>query len=283
MQGARMQAGGRMGVTGRALALALVFALTAGAAPAPGPARIVSINSCVDAVLLRVADPRQIAAISHYSQDARATSVPLALARRFRATSGTAEEVVALAPDLVIAGGHVAPATIAALRRLRIPLVQIGVPASIAESNAQVAQIAALAGHRDRGTRLIAQTQAALARARGAGPPVSALIWQGGGLVPGQGTLADDLLRATGFRNLSAAYGLQQWDVLPLEYLVARPARVLLSAGAAAGEDRMLGHPVLRRLAARIAVRAYPARLLNCGGPTIIDAAARLGAIRRSL
>lgn len=265
----------------RAAALALVTAIAAGAAPAPH--RIVSIDPCIDAILLRVADDRQIAAISHYSHDPRATSLPIARARRFRATSGTAEEVVALAPDLVIASGHVAPATASALRRLRIPLVQIGVPASVAESNAQVARIAALAGHRDRGDRLVAQTNAALARARGAGQPLSALIWQGGGLVPGRGTLADDLLRATGFRNLSASYGLQQWDVLPLEYLVARPPRVLLSAGAAVREDRMLGHPVLRRLAPRMAVRAYPARLLNCGGPTIIDAAERLGAIRRSL
>ena len=32
---------------------------------------------------------------------------------------------------------------------------------------------------------------------------------------------------------MSAAYGLKQWDVLPLEYLIARPPRVLLSVGAA--------------------------------------------------
>jgi len=87
-----------------ALALAL-------AAASP---RVVSLNPCVDAVLMQVADPAQIAAISHYSQDPAATSIPLALARRFKATSETAEEVVALAPDLVITGEHVAPSTIAA-------------------------------------------------------------------------------------------------------------------------------------------------------------------------
>lgn len=257
------------------LGLALTAA-SAGAAP-----RIVSINPCVDAILMEVADPGQIAAISQYSHEPAATSIALPLAMRFAATSGTAEEVVALAPDLVIAGGHVAPATIAALARLHVRLLRLAVPATVADSVAQVEAVAAAAGHPDRGRRLAARIAAALAAARpSAGPPVGALIWQGGGLVPGSGTLADDLLRAAGFRNLSAAYGLAQWDVLPLEYLLARPPRVLLSVGAADGGDRMLAHPALRSLT-HTAIRAYPARLLHCGGPTIVDAIARLAEVRR--
>ena len=105
-----------------------------------------------------------------------------------------------------------------------------------------------------------------------------------GGLVPGAGTLSDELLRRTGFANLSAGYGLKQWDILPLEYLVARPPRVLLSVGQAeTGEDRMTSHPALARLASGIDVAGYPDRLINCGGPTIIDAMARLRAIRASV
>ncbi|MBA4046990.1 MAG: ABC transporter substrate-binding protein [Sphingomonas sp.] len=233
---------------------------------------------------MRIADPRQIAGISHYSQDARATSVPLAWAHRYRATSGTAEEVVALKPDLVIAGAHIARSTVAAVAQMGIPLVQIGVPASIGESTDQVRTIANAIGQRRRGDALIRRIEAAVRAARaGNAPPVSALIWQGGGLVPGTGTLADELLRIAGFINMSGVYGLKQWDVLPLEPLVARPPRVLLSVGANRRDDRMLGHPVLDHLRHRIAVRGYPDRLLHCGGPTIIDAAGHLALIRRSL
>ncbi len=124
--------------------------------------RVVSINPCVDAVLMQVAEPGQIAAISHYSQDPRATSIPLEQARRFAATSGTAEEVVAQAPDIVIAGAHVAPATIAALHRMHIRLVQIGVPESIAESQEQIRTIAAAVHQRQRGERLVARIDAAV-------------------------------------------------------------------------------------------------------------------------
>lgn len=246
--------------------------------------RVVSINPCVDAVLMQVAASGQIAAISHYSHDPRATSIPLDQARRFAATSGTAEEVVAEAPDIVIAGAHVAPATIAALHRMHIRLVQIGVPESIAESEAQIRTIAAAVHQRQRGEQLVARIDAAVRAASVQhGPAPAALIWQGGGLVPGEGTLASELLSRTGYRNMSGDYGLRRWDVLPLEHLVARPPQVLLSVGADDSSDRMLRHPVLVGLRKAIAVRRYPERLLHCGGPTIIDAVSHLARIRRAL
>ena len=262
---------------------ALLLAMAAAPVPAAAPLRIVSINPCVDAILMHVADPAQIAGISHYSKDPRASSITMAQAARFAATSGTAEEVVALAPTLVIAGAHVAPATIAALRRMDIALLQLGVPETIAESRDQIRQIAAAAGHPERGASLNARIDAAVGAARSAAPPVPALIWQGGGLVPGEATLASELLRTAGFHNLSHDYGLKTWDVLPLEYLVARPPAVLFSVGDTRGEDRMLGHPVMQRLAMHTEIRRYPERLLRCGGPTIIDALATLASARHSL
>lgn len=274
---------GEVGLAKRAGWGVLLYLALHSAALQAAPTRIVSVNPCVDAILAEVADPAQIAAISHYSHDPRATSMPLATARRFKATSGTAEEIVALAPDLVLSGSHVAPATVKALRRQGVPLVEIGIATTIAESRAQIRTIARAAGHPARGEALVARIDAALAAAAATAPPMPALIWAGGGLVPGTATLADDLLRSSGFRNLSHSYGLQQWDVLPLERLVATPPRVLLTNAASAQEDPMLGHPVLRPLAGRVAVRHFPERLLNCGGPTIIAALNHLTAIRKSL
>ena len=267
----------------RVRAVFAALAMLASPVQAASPRRIVSINPCTDAILMHVADAGQIAGISRYSKIARSSSITPAQAARFTATSGTAEEVVALAPDLVIAGAHVAPATVSALRRLKIDLLQLGVADTIAQSRDQIRQIAAATGHPDRGDRLNARIDAAGSAARPGGAPVPALIWQGGGLVPGSGTLADELLRTTGFRNLSADYGLSQWDVLPLEYLVARPPRLLFTVGDRSGTDRVLGHRVLRPLANRVAMRQFPEKLLFCGGPTIIDAVAHLSAARATL
>ncbi len=277
----------------RTRALALMLMLLAGCAPAVPPVRagppqrIVSINPCADAILAAVADPARIAGISHYSQDPRATSVDLAWARRFPATGGSAEEVLALRPDLVVAGGHVDPATIAALARLGIPVRQLGVPATIAEARAQVVDLAQAIGAEPAGDRLAARIDAAVAAAAAPqGRRIAALVWQGGGLVPGAGTLTDDLMTHSGFGNRSADYGLAMWDVLPLERLVASPPALLLLPGATAS-DPAQRHPVLARIgggsAGGMQRRVLPDRLLRCGGPVVVDALGALTAIRKSL
>src|SRR5205085_10595490 len=98
---------------------------------------IVSLNPCTDAILAEVADPAQLLAISHYSHDPRASSMPLAEARRFRATGGTVEEVLALGPDLVVASTFEAPATMQAFARLHVRVETFGSPTTVAESEAQ--------------------------------------------------------------------------------------------------------------------------------------------------
>jgi iron complex transport system substrate-binding protein len=260
-------------------------ALGSSAAFAAARPRIVSINPCVDAVLVRVADPDQILAISHYSQDPAATSIPLDVARRYRVTSGTAEEVVALAPDLVMSGPHVAPSTIFALERMKIRIAKFTVAESVEESEKQIRLIAGAVGAPERGEELVGAINGALEHARATDDRrITAVIWQGGGMVPGRGTLADQLLQITGYRNLSASYGLSKWDVLPLEYLIASPPDLVLSVGTGNIErDRMLGHPAIRKLAERVPFRTYPFRLLQCGGPTIIEAVARLAEVRKEL
>lgn len=262
-----------------ALVPALLLAACGGALPDPAPfperpQRVVSINPCADALLREIADDRQIRAISHYSKDPRASSVPAGWAARFPATTGTAEEVLAARPDLVIAGPHVAPSTLAALRRLGIPLVTLPVPASIAESEAQIVGLGRILGQEARAAALAARIRKAEARARAkaAPPPASALVWQGGGLVPGPGTLIDELLAASGHANSAADHGLGAWGVLGLERLVAAPPAILYASDRRGEGDRLLDHPVVAELGARIAVVPTPARLMFCAGPTIIAA-----------
>jgi len=274
-----------------ALALLLAGCGTAGGRAVPKsegpPRRIVSMNPCVDAVLMEIADPAQIAAISHYSQDPRATSIPLDRALRYPAVSDSAEDVVGAAPDLVIAGPHVSIQTIAALRRLGIPLMQLPVPESVAENKAQISEIAVRIGRSRAGAALNARIDAAMAASGWSAAPIDALIWQGSGLVPGTGTLADELMAHTGFRNMSGEMGLRKWDILPLEGLLSHPPDVLLAGradmGAGSGDgNRMLTHPALVKAGKRINIAQYPSNLLHCGGPVIIRSLERLAAVRRA-
>ncbi|HEY1124272.1 MAG TPA: ABC transporter substrate-binding protein [Sphingobium sp.] len=269
----------------RFVALALCLSLAAcGPQPAPvakgGPVRIMSMNPCIDAILLRVADLGEIASISHYSHDPGATSIPLAQAMRFPANAGTAEEVVATQPSIVLLGAHGDPATQAAIKAAGVEVVSVGVPATVAESLDQVRMIARVAGHPERGEALAREIETALAdaRPRSGSKAVDALIRQGSGLVPGAGTLADELLDRTGFRNMSADYGLAMWDMLPLEPLIARPPRLLLMD---LTEHR--DPPGLLAMVPNMRIADFSERLLQCAGPNLIDAAKRLAAIRSSI
>jgi iron complex transport system substrate-binding protein len=255
--------------------------LAACAAPPPraaseGPT-IVSLHPCADAILAEVADPAQVLAISHYSHDPRATSMPLAQALKFRATGGTVEEVLALDPDVVVAGAFLPPATGQAFEQLGIRVETFGIIPDLAEDAAQIRRLAALAGHPERGAALQARIDGALEKTRRQGPALRALLWQAGGIVPGEETLIARLLTHTGFASHSAARGLGQGAYLPLERVLADPPEMVI----AAGSERMLTHPVLQRLEDVRYERLDPT-LLFCGGPTVIRAVERLAEIRRS-
>lgn len=239
---------------------------------------IVSLNPCSDAILAEIA-PDRLVAISHYSHDPDSTSMDMALARRFPSTSGSAEEIAVLAPSLVVAGAFLNPATEQALDRMGIPVYKTGAIASIDDAVAQVRDLSAAVDQRAAGERLARRMETALAEAAPAdGEAIPALVWQSGGLVPGEQTLVSDLLTRTGFTNWSAGRGLGQGAILPLEDVLADPPPLIISAG----DGRGLHHPALAALH-DTAQADYASSLLYCGGPTIPRAARRLAEIREGV
>lgn len=258
----------------------------AGPAQAAAPRRIVSLNPCLDAILVRVASREQIAAISHYSREPQSTSLG-AVGRDYPFTFESAEEIVALRPDLVLTGRHSAPATRAALAKMGVKTELFGVPDKVDESLAQVSRMAILTGHPELGRGLIHEINASL---MAAAPPagsrrLDALVFQAGGFVAGPGTLMDEMLARTGFTNAATRYGLRQTGNVSLERLIADPPDVLLAGqarpGAPTWADRMIEHPALKSVAGRMHRAAFPQRLTWCGGPTLIECAVFLAKARR--
>lgn len=262
----------------RVLAIALALAACS-SGPGGG---IVSVNPCADALLVRLVPPGRIGAISHYSQDPSATSIPLNVARRFRVTAGTAEEVIALRPSLVLASTFTPPATREAYTRAGLRVVLLDSPATVDASVAQVRQVAAAVGEAGRGEALASTITAALNPPRpspgwSANQP-AALLFLTGDLANGAGTLLDELLRRAGFRNAAADYGLTYTGRIPLELLAARPPAVVI-----APDTHGRTQALRRRLLPGLLQASFPRHLVNCGGPAIVPALARLRVIRATL
>ena len=260
------------------LAAVLLLAACAPAASADaadGPT-IVNLNPCLDAIAVEVA-PQQVLALSHYSRDPGSSSIPPAVAARYAVTGGSAEEVIALAPDLVLASSFLPEPTRAALERAGLRVETFGSPTSVAASTAQVREVARLAGREAEGEALVAAMERAAAPAPDAAR-VDTLLWQPGEIVAGEATLVAELLRAKGFASHAAAMGLGQADFVALETVLARPPELLLVAGDSAGQR----HPLLGELSGTRVAPLAP-NLLFCGGPTVIALGERLDGLRAEL
>jgi iron complex transport system substrate-binding protein len=268
---------------------ALLCLLLAGcAAPPPsGGGGIVSTNPCADAMLVELVPAERIAAISHYSRDPAASSIDPQVAARFRTNNGTAEELIALRPDLVVASSFTSPSTREAFARAGLKTLYLDSPTTIEASKAQVRELAAAIAATPAGEEMVARIERAIAAAMHPGPPVAALLWIGGNLVSGGGTLLDEMMVKAGFSDHAAHYGLQHTGYLPIEHVLVDPPRVMLVPDApgrdAGSRAAQLRGWALGRMDDKVHQARFPRSLVNCGGPVIAKAMTRLAEVRREV
>jgi iron complex transport system substrate-binding protein len=257
----------------------LLLLLLAGEARAGAPQRIVSLNLCTDQLLMALVPPERIASITWLSRS-EGDPLLLPLARRLPVNRGTAEEVLALRPDLVIAGRFTTGTTRALLRKVGVPLLEVD-PANdwegirrttreVAAATGTAAVAEALLQQMDRELMLLSRRLPA--------DPVRAIGWSGAGDdVPGSDTLFNTILETAGAVNLAARSGARSSFDLE-QVLHARP-QVLLR-GATYGSKPALRndvahHRVLRALPGLQTIE-YPEAVYGCGVPRASQLAMQL-------
>lgn len=280
---AALTATARAGALLAAIASLALSACTPREAVAPAaaarPQRILSLNLCTDQLLMALVEPHRIASVTWLSRSEGDPALA-DLARRLPVNHGSAEEVLAARPDLVLSGRYTTATTRAMLQRAGVPLVETD-PVQDWEGIRRVTrEVAAAVGERERGEALIADMDARLAAVESARPAraVRVIGWSGGSNdVPGRDTLFNTLLETAGATNVGAQGTVRGgFDVEAV--VLSRPE--LLLRGAAYGTAPALrseaaGHRLLRRLYPQGQVR-YPEGLFGCGVPRAAEAAAGL-------
>jgi iron complex transport system substrate-binding protein len=252
------------------------------AVSAAQPQRIVSINMCADELLLALADPDQIVDLSPYATN-RAMSFMADKADAIRHDAVGAETVVDLRPDLVLASRFNDPATLGMLARLGYRVELLDLANSVATSIAQIRKVAALVGHPERGTVLIARIEAAqkaaAAAASGRFHP-TAIVYQRRGYVTGGDTLTGELLSIAGFTNEGGALAGKTGGFVTLEKLVMEhPDYIVVASADPRAVDQgtaLLSHPVLTTLYPPSRRIVVPQKLTLCGGPSLPAALGRV-------
>ena len=260
----------------------------ANAADLARPVRVVSLNLCTDQLLLGLADPAQIAAVSFLAQDPALS--PLAeMARGLPINRGRLEEVVALRPDLVIAGRYGAQQTVSRLRQLGVDVLELDIAQDFDAALAQIGILAEALGQAPRGREMAAQIGARMAALRAAQPtrrPIAAIL-DANGLSLGADTLADAVLALAGFDNAASRLGRHGLTRLGLEQALVSDAQLLILNDSEVGwpslGQALLDHPALARRFDADKRIAVPRKLWICGGPAALDAAELLAAARMRL
>jgi iron complex transport system substrate-binding protein len=261
-------------------ALSIFGCLDLQAAPSDLP-RIASINLCTDQLLLTLADPPQILGLSPYSRDP-ARSWAAVEANAFPRLSGTAEDVLVLKPDAVVAGRFTKLATRELLKDKGVRVVEFDAARSLDDAKKQIRLMGEVTGHPDRAQVQIDRLDAAVARVHqlAARRPYRVLAVSRRGWVTGGDSLTSSLLANAGLSNAARDLGLKSGGFASLETIInLKPDLILVSddSGFAADEgSALLLHPALERFYPASKRIVIPERLTVCGGPMLSEAMDRL-------
>ncbi|MBI3436844.1 MAG: ABC transporter substrate-binding protein [Proteobacteria bacterium] len=276
-------------VTGLRLAMGVLAVLPIGVhGAAKAEMRVASLNLCTDEILLRVADPSQVASVTWLSRDENSSSVS-ALARHVPVNHGTAEEILMQQVDLVLAGDLSARHAVNLLRRLGKSVMVLPAAVTSATIAEQIIAVSRAIGRAENGTDLVARMTTQLAEIvspDGRLPRPKALIVNPNGFTTGAGTLADAILKAAGFENLAVRLGRADYHRLPIETIVTSGADILIlnadRDGPPALATELLRHPAFAHAYARAQVVILPSRHWTCGF-AMAEAVEYLTRLRRTL
>lgn len=239
------------------------LAFTSSAAQAK-PLRIMALDQCADQYVLALAPDANLA-LSPRADDPDAWLRQQAVGhRRLRPTL---EAAVGFQPDVVVRYWGGEPRLLSALAQRGVKVVTIDDAVDLEGVRRNIRTVAQDLGRAERGRVLERQMNAKLAKAASVPRKTEAsgaVYLTSGGFTAGPGTLMDAMMRAAGFRNLTAAPG---FGALSVEQIAMNPpVRFVLGFFDQLRADlRGPGrHPVVARAAEGRTAARLPAATLTC-------------------
>ena len=192
------------------------------------PRRILGTSSSIDTMLLGVVEPDRLVAcftadkdpaISYISEETKNISLTMPL-------NGLSMEILTqAAPDLIVASSYTKPKELELWRNLGYPVIQIDGPKSLDQVKQDIEIIAAAAGEKERGEKVIAEMDRQLAE-------IDAALGQRTDTIPkaflvtqmsrygGPGSMYHELLTRARIRNAIGEAGVSNGQLLAQELVV---------------------------------------------------------------
>ncbi len=258
----------------------LFFMLANSAFAQTAPARIASLNICIDQILWELVPHEKLVSISYLT--ANPIWSPIAeQVKGMPVNHGLAEEIVPLAPDVIFAGEFDQRSPIELLQKLGKRVERLPLPRTLSDINDQILQLAEMVGERAKAEQMVKTISAQIAELQAAKQgktPLTAFWYSANGVVIGDGTLEHEFMQLAGLRNLAAERGMFGFNQLDLELLLSAKPQILIveqgSDDAYSLAREYLSHPALQH--ADFKVVTLPAGLSGCAATVIGDVATQL-------
>ena len=199
------------------------------------PKRIVSMSVGVDEILLDMLAPTRIMAVTYLADDPTISSVSAkAKAVQGRVKGNSAEEIMAMQPDLVIIPDWAGLNTVKTLRDMGITVYVYKTPVSLKEIQDSINNIAYLVGEKETGLKMVEKMQAQLDKTKAIVDKVPEnkrqciVALSQMGAFGAKGTTFDDLCKHANIINGVALTGIKKNESLSKEQIVAINPDVLL-------------------------------------------------------
>jgi len=212
-----------------AIFIVAVLPLFAGA-----PQRVVSQTVGTDDLLMALAGPGQIAALSHLSRDERYSPHAKEAQAFGTLRNGEAEDILRFHPDLVLVASYTQAETVKILQRAHAPMLMVDHFEKLEDLYANTRRLGAALGRSQRAEELIAQWKTRVANLEQKLKGVKPVRVLSVGFYPftaGSDTTFQDICDHAGALNVAAEAGLKGHAPTPSERILTWNIDVLVAPG----------------------------------------------------
>jgi len=248
--------------------------------------RVVSINICADQWLMLLAEPVQIAALSNLSRDEHGSYFHRE-AQHYPQAEPTAENLLALQPDIVITGPYTSRHTLSLLGELGISVETLPVANSFEDMLSNAELVGRLLRRDDQAAAIVRSVRGRLQQLkikadglRKTGVNARIAVYDANGYTVGRQTIRGEAIEFGGWHNIASEVNIQNYGVLGLEQLLWLSPQAFLaspySSDTYSRAQYLSQHPAIRQSGLNPEVVNVPSTLTLCAGPWTVDVVEQL-------
>lgn len=245
-------------------------ALQAATLPLP---KVISTNVCADELLLDLADPQQILAVTHYAKPRHQN---ILADHAIPTYHGQTEEVLSLHPDLVLTGAFDAPLTSDLFKQFQIKTLALELPKNFRDINNQIDLVGKALHQEEKAQRIILHIQEKLKSLNlKSNANQRAVFWGYEGHVPGKGTYENAMLEELGLVNIADDFGIQGHGWISIEKMIqAKPDILILENNSTSKNsvgEALIKHAAIKAALPNLKLITLEENSLRCGGVHLIE------------